>query len=167
MVLAKRHRSPKKQIGFNSYVPPSNDHELQVDLLEYKHKQPKRVQVTNTEIDGEIIEVDRSWARKLAQVEPYGIIAINPFTKKLHIEPVNGKIGNDDWKPALQQIIEELGKPQVIYTDPDASIQGNELKKWFADNNIENVITRQHAAVAERAIRTIKKMLDDKLDDEM
>ena len=92
----------KKQTGFNSYVPPSNDHELQVDLFEYKQKQPKRVQVTNTEIDGEIIEVGRSWARKLAQVEPYGIIAINTFTKKLHIEPAVGKIGKDDWVPALK-----------------------------------------------------------------
>ena len=32
----------KIQTGFNSYVPPSNDHELQVDLFEYKFKQPER-----------------------------------------------------------------------------------------------------------------------------
>ena len=144
-------------------MPPTNDHELQVDLFEYKYKQPKRVQVTNTEIDGEIIEVGRTWSRKLAQVEPYGIIAINPFTKKMHIEPVLGKIGSDDWIPALRKTIVKLGKPKVIYTDPDASLLGNALNKWFADNKIENVITRQHAAVAERAIRTIKKRLDDKL----
>ena len=31
----------KIQTGFNSYVPPSNDHEIQVDLFEYKYKQPK------------------------------------------------------------------------------------------------------------------------------
>ncbi len=35
----------KQQPGFNSYVPPSNDHELQVDLFEYKNKQPKRFTV--------------------------------------------------------------------------------------------------------------------------
>ncbi len=32
----------KKQTGFNSYVAPSADHELQVDLFEYKFKQPER-----------------------------------------------------------------------------------------------------------------------------
>ena len=31
------------------------------------------------------------------------------------------------------------------------------------NNNIVSIITRQHAAEAERAIRTIKKRLDDKL----
>ena len=51
----------------------------------------------------------------------------------------------------------------MIYTDPDASLLGTEVVKWFADNKIENVITRQHAAVAERAIRMIKKRISDKL----
>ncbi len=98
-------------------------------MFEYKHKQPKRLQVKNTEIDGKVIDVGRKWARKLNQVDSYGIIAISPFTKKMHIEPVKGKIGNGDWKPALQQIIETLGKPKVIYTDPNASLLGNALKK--------------------------------------
>ena len=101
--------SSKEQTGFDSHVPPSNDHELQVDLFEYKYKQPKRIQVKNTEIDGKVIDVGRKWARKLNPVDPYGIIAINPFTKKMHIEPVKGKIGNDDWKPALQKSSKRLG----------------------------------------------------------
>ena len=145
-------------------MPPSNDFELQVDLFEYKYKQPKRVKVTKTEIDGKVIEVGRPWARKLAQVEPYGIIAINTFTKKLHIEPVTGKVGRDDWKPAMTKIIAKLGKPDVIYTDPDASLDNsNAMKEWFVKNKIRNVIARQHAAVAERAIRMIKKRISDKL----
>ena len=40
----------KQQTGFNSYVPPTNDHEIQVDLFEYKYKQPKRYNIKNTEI---------------------------------------------------------------------------------------------------------------------
>ncbi len=54
----------------------------------------------------------------------------------------------------------------MIYTDPDSSVLSNALNKWFTDKGIENVINRQHAAVAERAIRTIKKRLDDKLKDD-
>lgn len=40
---------------------------------------------------------------------------------------------------------------------------GNEVREWCRKNNIVSTITRQHAAVAERAIRMIKKRLDDKL----
>ena len=35
----------KIQTGFNSYVPPSNDHELQIDGFEYKFKQPMRTKM--------------------------------------------------------------------------------------------------------------------------
>jgi hypothetical protein len=59
--------------------------------------------------------------------------------------------------------------PEVrrIYTDPDASVLGNEVREWCKKNKIMSVITRQHAAVAERAIRMIKKRLDDKLDSDV
>ncbi len=102
----------KKQTGFISYVPPSNDHELQVDLFEFKYKLPERVQVTNTVTDGKVIEVGRKWARRVADVDPYGIIAINPFSNKLAIESVTGKIAKNDWIPALNKIIAKLGNPK-------------------------------------------------------
>ncbi len=86
---------------------PSNDHELQVDLFEYRYKQTIRFQVSHTQTDDKVYDVGRAQARKLAEVEPYGIIAINTFTKKLHIVPVTRKIGRADWKPALQQIIKK------------------------------------------------------------
>ncbi len=59
---------------------------MQVDLFDYKHKQPEKAQVKNTVIEGKVIHVGRALARKLAHVDPYGILAINPFTKKLAIE---------------------------------------------------------------------------------
>ena len=157
----------KIQTGFNSYVAPSADHELQVDLFEYKFKQPERPKMNHTLIDGKEYDVGRAMARSLAKVDPYGIIAINPFTKKVHVESVLGKSGRDDWKPALQKIIDKMGKPKSIYTDPDASVLGNEVREWCKKNKITSVITRQHAAVAERAIRMIKKRLDDKLDSDV
>ena len=120
----------KKQTGFNSYVAPSADHELQVDLFEYKFKQPERPHMNHQLIDGKDYDLGRKWARKMVHVDPYGIIAINPFTKKVHVESVLGKSGRDDWKPALQKIIEKLGKPKSIYTDPDASVLGNEVREW-------------------------------------
>ena len=110
------------------------------------------------------VRVNRALLRKQTLVDPYGIIAINTFTKKLYVDSIKLKTASADWKPAMDRVIAKLGKPNVIYTDPDSSLLSNALKKWFADNEIENVITRQHAAVAERAIRTIKKRLDDKLE---
>jgi hypothetical protein len=56
-----------------------------------------------------------------------------------------------------------LGKPDIIYTDPDATVKGNAVKDWCRANGIVSVITRQHAPVAERAIRMIKKRISDKL----
>ena len=153
----------KIQTGFNSYVPPSNDHEIQVDLFEYKYKQPKKQKVLARNAAGKKVRINRALLRKETLVDPYGIIAINTFTKKLYVDSMKLKVGNVDWKPVMDRIIEKLGKPKVIYTDPDASLLSNALRKWFEDRGIKNVITRQHAAVAERAIRTIKKRLDDKL----
>ena len=120
----------KKQTGFNSYVAPTADHELQVDLFEYKFKQPERVSMSHQEIGGKEYDISRKDARSLVNVDPYGIIAINPFTKKVHVESVKGKSGRDDWKPALQNIIDKMGKPKSIYTDPDASVLGNEVRAW-------------------------------------
>ncbi len=42
-------------------------------------------------------------------------------------------------------------------------MKGNAVKDFCRENKIVSVITRQHAAVAERAIRTIKKRISDKL----
>ena len=69
----------KIQTGFNSYVPPSNDHELQIDGFEYKFKQPVRPKMKKTEIGGKEYDLGRTWARKMVHVNPYGIIAINTF----------------------------------------------------------------------------------------
>ena len=103
MVPRKRHRRPENTNRFQLIRPPSNDHELQIDGFEYKFKQPVRPKMKKTEIGGKEYELGRTWARKMVHVHPYGIIAINPFTKKVHIESTLGKHGKDDWKPALQK----------------------------------------------------------------
>ena len=156
----------KIQTGFNSFVPPSAKHELQVDGFEFKYKQRKRPGVKKQDLGdgtGEVYKMSRYDARKLAYVNPHGLIAINPFTKKVAVEPMDGKIGTLDYVPALKKIIKKLGKPETIYTDPDATVKGNAVKDWCKANGIVSVITRQHAAVAERAIRMIKKRISDKL----
>ena len=133
-------------------------------LLKIQIQTTQKQKVVIRNAAGKKIRVNRSRLRMQTLVDPYGIIAINTFTKKLYVDSMKLKVASADWKPVMDRVIEKLGKPKVIYTDPDSSLLSNALKKWFADNKIENVITRQHAAVAERAIRTIKKRLDDKLE---
>ncbi len=53
----------------------------------------------------------------------------------------------------MDTITRALGKPKIIYTDHDASTLSNELKIWFTDKGLKNVVTRHHVRIAERAIR--------------
>ena len=99
----------KIQTGFNSFVAPSADHELQVDGFEFKYKQRKRPGVKKQDLgDGRETHLSRPDARRLAYVNPHGLIAINSFTKKVHIEAMSGKIGTLDYVPALRKIIRKL-----------------------------------------------------------
>ena len=47
----------------------------------------------------------------------------------------------------------------MIYTNDESSFNSKELQKYYEENTIEHIITRTHAPVAERAIRTFKDML--------
>ena len=49
-------------------------------------------------------------------------------------------------------------KPQVLYTDDEGALNSNEIQKYLKDIDVKHILTRTHAAVAERTIRTIKKM---------
>ena len=64
----------KIQTGFNSFVPPSAKHELQVDGFEFKYKQRKRPGVKKQDLgDGKVYKLGRPDARRLAYVNPHGL----------------------------------------------------------------------------------------------
>ena len=50
-------------------------------------------------------------------------------------------------------------KPEVIYSDDEGSFNSKQAQEYYKNENITHMITRGHAPVAERAIRTIKNML--------
>ena len=161
--LENKHTLKKKK-AFNSYVAPEPLHEIQIDMMHYKYKQPPRDLVA-----GEVkrarpgFRVDRPTMRTNAEDRPpYAVMAIDSFTKKMHVEPMTLNQGKD-WREALDKIVAVIGKPKVMYSDPDSALGGNEMKGWFTRNNIRNVISKQHASIAERGIRYLKNRLDDKL----
>ena len=94
---------------------------------------------------------------------PYAVMAIDSFTKKMHVEPM-ALNGGKDWREALDKIVALIGKPKVMYSDPDSALGGDEMKGWFIRKNIRNVISKQHASIAERGIRYLKNRLDAKLE---
>ena len=162
--LENKHTLKKKK-AFNSYVAPEPLHEIQIDMMHYKYKQPPRDLVA-----GEVqrarpgFRVDRPGMRTNAEERPpYAVMAIDSFTKKMHVEPMTLNAGKD-WREALDKIVAAIGKPKVMYSDPDSALGGDEMKGWFVRKNIRNVISKQHASIAERGIRYLKNRLDAKLE---
>ena len=52
--------------------------------------------------------------------------------------------------------------PQVIYTGHDGLFNYKRLQDYFKREGITRIIALTHANVAERAIRTIKRMIGDR-----
>ena len=128
----------KKTRGYNSYVAPEPRYEYQIDLFYYNNP--------NADED-----------------TPYGLLAIDSFTKYCWIVPLDKK-DSIYWIYGLKVIFEKMGKPKVIYSDPDSSLQANLIKQFFEKENIKWIQTREHASIAERAIRTIKNELDKRIE---
>ena len=97
-------------------------------------------------------------------VEQYGVLAVDSFTKYAHIEPLDRKT-EGKWKEAFVNIFRKMGQPKQIFSDPDSSLNSNDVQKYFRDNGIEHIQTKEHAPIAERTIRTIKMLLDKRMED--
>jgi hypothetical protein len=52
----------------------------------------------------------------------------------------------------------------MIYSDEETSFMSKYTQDLFKEKKITHITTRGHAPYAERAIRTIKKMIYDRLD---
>ena len=73
-----------------------------------------------------------------------------------------------DWKKGVNDIVNALGKPKIIMTDPDSSITSNELDEWVRNNkDVQHVMTRRHAVFAEKAIRFFKEKMNQKVSKEV
>ena len=130
----------KKLKGFNSYVAPEARYEFQVDLFYYKTNQQP------------------SWYQP-----PYGLLAVDSFSEYCHIVPIDRKLASH-WIKAFKQIFEVMGKPKVIYSDPDSAMMATSVEKFFKSEGIDWIRTREHAAIAGRTIRTIKSELDKRME---
>ena len=56
------------------------------------------------------------------------------------------------------------GKPEMVYSDDEGSFTSSIVKEWLDKEKIKHGIARTHAPVAERNIRTIKAMIDKRIE---
>jgi hypothetical protein len=49
------------------------------------------------------------------------------------------------------------GKPEVVYSDDEGALNSKGIQAYFNQNNIQHIVSRGHAPVAERSIRTIRR----------
>ena len=65
---------------------------------------------------------------------------------------------------AIEKCLVKMGRPRIIMSDPDSSITSIEMDEWFLRNSeIKHVMTRRHAAFAERALRDFKQIMAKKV----
>ena len=98
----------------------------------------------------------------MEMISRYGLICVDIFSKKLHIEPMKVRDIETVCKEILQGF-KVLGHPMSIYTDDDGAFAYKKLQEYLDGEAIRGVVTLTHANVAERAIRTVKKMLGDRI----
>ena len=84
---------------------------------------------------------------------------IDIFSKYMTVVPLNTKQPLDVLE-GIKQCIKNMGEnPISIYTDDEGSFNSKQVKQYFLDSQIQHIVTRGHAPVAERAIRTIKDLM--------
>ena len=129
----------KKQLrGYNSFIAPRAGYEYQADLF-FINDLPK-------------------------QDYKVGMIMIDVFSKYMTVIPIKTKSEGDVASAIIEGFV-KMGKlPEVLYTDDEASLSTEAMKKYFSENNIKHIITRSHANFAERAIRTFKDSLYKRID---
>ena len=128
--------------NFNSYSAPYARAVYSVDIMDMI----SLMKDTNT--------YDESYKR-------YALICIDNFSKKAHIVAMQNRDGETVYD-AFMECFKVLGFPNSIYSDDDGAFNYKKFQDFIKGEGIDHIITLTHAIVAERFIRTIKKMISDR-----
>ena len=124
----------KKQLkGFNSFIAPHHNYEYQADLF-FINDLPN-------------------------QDFKLGMIMIDAFSKYMTVIPMKSKAEGNIASAILEGFQKMDGHPKILYTDDEPALSTVAMKNYFKEKNITHIVTRSHANVAERAIRTFKDSL--------
>jgi hypothetical protein len=125
--------------GSNSFVAPGPYYEYQMDLLFINDLKKQKFKS--------------------------GLVCIDVFTKFAMVLPLQGKNGKDSAMGIIQAIHEMGHKPKIVYTDGETGFDTHALREYFLKDGIKLYMTRTHAHVAERFIRTYKALLNPQWED--
>ena len=88
------------------------------------------------------------------------LLMIDIFTKYVAVVLIKTNTIPDVLEAAKDCLKKMGGKPEMIYSDNEGAWStGTLIDKYFQAEKIHHIITRSHAPVAERTIRTIKSMV--------
>ena len=125
--------------GHNSWVSPRRLFELELDLIDLTAK----------------AEENNGFR--------YALVAIDNFTKFAHAVPVKGKT------PALlveamKEVLAKIGVPKQVYSDYEGSFKNKAWVRLMNAHGIKVIQTVGSANTVERFNRTLKSMLQTRLD---
>ena len=92
----------------------------------------------------------------------YGLVCVDNFSKKCNVVAINNKDGETLYD-AFLECFKVMGHPQSVYSDDEGGFKYKKLQDYFRSEGITHLTTLTHANVAERQIRTLKKMISDRL----
>jgi hypothetical protein len=97
--------------------------------------------------------------KELGKRQPYALLMVDAFSKFCQVVPTYSK-QPDDILNAIKECIKLMeAKPETIYSDEEGSFVSNKVQKYFKEEEIRHLVTRNHAPIAERTIKTIKNMV--------
>ena len=122
-----------KPRGYNSFVAPHDAFEFQMDLFFLSDLKNQKFKVA--------------------------FLFIDTFSKYAVVIPIKSKQPEDVAMGIIEGLNKMGKKPKMVYADMEGSFTSNIIKEYFDKEGIELYLTRGHAPVAERFIRTYKQML--------
>ena len=84
---------------------------------------------------------------------------VDIFSKYCVVVPVKTKQPDDVLDGIKECIKQHQAKPDSIYSDEEGAFISNKVQYYLRSEGIRHIITRGHAPVAERTIRTIKDLV--------
>lgn len=138
--FANNIEQKKRPRGENSFVTPHAHFEYQVDLFFINDLENQKFKI--------------------------GMLMIDHFSKYMVVIPIKSKDTGDMAAGLIEGLHKMKHTPKMIYTDDEAALSSEAVRKFFEEKSIKHVITRGHAAVAERGIRTFKDALYKRIDSE-
>ena len=125
--------------GYNSWVSPGRLFEIELDL------------------------VDMTASAEQNDGYRYALVGVDNFSKFAHVVPVRGKTP-DLLIEAMKEVLEKIGTPKQVYSDYEGAFESTAWVRFLNSHAIKKVMTVGSAHGVERFNRTVKHMIQTRLD---